>query len=270
MECQVVGTPVITTNFTAMGDYTKLGRSVPHRQMISSPQITYAMAMPDVIGIADALGEIYGEYQAMNRGEKEALARREAEVLRFNGWIDKTCSPKAVGDKFKDLLHRANLEFANRENAKKALFPSLAPLFGGYEIVSGYHIPIVDWDTPWTLFAPDGLKIVNPQHLHHSAWMVYLQSVERTPMVIILPAKYEDGTDVPFRDEQGGIHDDLPVLVSTFMVTALQGQMSRRKSLLPSAIQNSGEPVILRQGLAIIERTKVSGNSSSQFQRSEL
>jgi len=33
LECQAVGTPVITTEFLAMADFTKLGISVPHRQM---------------------------------------------------------------------------------------------------------------------------------------------------------------------------------------------------------------------------------------------
>mmetsp|Transcript_5574 Transcript_5574/g.13259 ORF Transcript_5574/g.13259 Transcript_5574/m.13259 type:complete len:689 (-) Transcript_5574:226-2292(-) len=264
MECQVVGTPVITTNYTAMGDFTKIGRSVPYRQTIHPPNTAYQMAMPDVIGIADALGELYEEHKAMKRGDEVALARREAQVLRFNDWIDETCSPQIVGDKFKALLLRTQQEFTKRFDGKHSLFlPGADYSFGAYETVTGYHAPIVHWDNPWTLLAPDGLEITQPQQLHQGAWNVYLnESPDRTPMVMVLPATYEDGTNVPFMNQQGEIHEDLPVLVSTFMMTAMQGTMSRRKSLVLKAIQNWGEPMMLPQGMAIIDRSKNSGDQS--------
>ncbi len=271
MECQAVGTPVITTNYTAMGDFTKIGRSVPYRQTILAPQTLYRMALPDVIGIVDALGDLYNEHQAMKRGDEKALARRDGEVLGFNDWIDTTCSPGVVGDKFKTLLIRTNQEFKNRLLAKHLLFKSGPPSFGGYEIVKGYHVPIVDWDTPWTLLAPEGLKILRQEQLHQNAWMVHLQAhKDRTPLVMVLPSKYEDGTDVPFQNQQGGIHEDLPIFVSTFMVTALQGNMSRRKSIVMKAVQNWGQPLILSQGLAIIDRSNGSDDSQGPFQNSEL
>jgi glycosyltransferase involved in cell wall biosynthesis len=262
IECQVVGTPVITTNYTAMGDFTKLGRSVPYRQTIRNPQFIYDMALPDVIGIADALGEIYEEHLAMKRGEKDVLALRESEELRFNDWIDETCSPDVVGDKFKALLLRANSEFKKRQMAKKKFFSGNPPTAGAYEIASGYYSPIVDWDAPWTLLTRDGLKIVDPQLLHRIAWTMFFQDNEI--LVMVIPAKYEDGTNVPFRNSAGdGFHDDLPVLVRSVVITSMQRQMSRRKSLVDSAFKNSGEPKLMREGLAIIERSKDSDTSSS-------
>jgi len=262
MECQVVGTPVITTNYTAMGDFTKLGRSVPYRQTIRNPQFIYDMALPDVIGIADALGELYEEHLSMKRGDKDALALRESQVLRFNDWIDDTCSPEVVGAKFKALLRRATSEFQKRQRGKQIVFSGNPPSAGAYEIAAGYYPPIVDWDAPWTLFAPDGLKIVDPQLLHRIAWTMALQDGEA--MVMVIPARYEDGTNVPFRNSAGdGYHDDLPVLVRSFVVTAMQGQMSRRKSLVDSAFTNAGEPKLVQEGLAIIERSKKIDDSDS-------
>ncbi len=262
MECQIVGTPVITTNYTAMGDYTKIGRSVPHRQKIRAPQALYSMALPDVIGIADALGELYEEHQAMQRGEEEALARRDREILRFNDWIDSTCSPTFVGDKFKDLLLRANEEFQSRKNGKNYLLSRNAPSYGAFGVVDGYHARIVDWDFPWTLFAPEGLKIVS-EDLDALLWSMYMGAPEKVPMFLVLPAKYDDGTSVPFMDSQGVIHEDLPVIVSTLLMTGLQGRASRSKSLKQMAIQTAGQPMLLPEGLAIVERKKESGGAST-------
>ena len=45
IECQGLGTPVITTNFTAMGDFTKLGLSVPpiHYELIEGGVVATLM-----------------------------------------------------------------------------------------------------------------------------------------------------------------------------------------------------------------------------------
>ena len=274
MECQAVGTPVITTNYTAMGDFTKLGRSVPYRQTIRNPQFIYDMALPDVIGIATALGELYEEHRSMRRGDKDALALRERQVRLFDDWIDETCSPEVVGAKFQALLRRARLEFQKRQSAQQVVFSGQPPSAGAYEIASGYYPPIVDWDAPWTLFAPDGLTIVDPRRLHGIAWRMALRDGEA--MILVIPARYDDGTNVPIRNSAGdGFHEDLPVLVRSFVVTAMQGQMSRRKSLVDSAFANGGEPKLMPEGLAIIERKRQTmdddsdGDSSSSSWKSQ-
>jgi Glycosyltransferase len=266
MECQAVGTPVITTNYTAMGDFTKLGRSISPRQMIHSPGELYQMALPDVIGIADALGEIYQEHLFMKQGDEAALSRREKEIQVTNDWIDETFSPTKVGSIFKELLRRTNDEFLKRSAAKQLYISSLSPpTYGGYRIASGYHSTIVDWDEPWTILAPDGLKILHPQQLHNICWSAILND-DGGPNnnILVLPAVYEDGTPVPFMSASGnGVpHDDLPILVKTYMLTALQSQASRKKSLVGLALQNSAAPRILNQGFAqITRRGKDSGNS---------
>jgi len=272
IECQAVGTPVITTNYTAMGDYTKLGRSVSYRQMIRTPAAIYDMALPDMIGIADALGEMYEEHLAMKKGDKAALLRRENEVAQFNEWIDTTCSPDVVGEKFKSLLLRTYVEFSDRMKGKQSLFSGQPPTAGAYKISSGYHATIADWDNPWTLLAPEGLKILNPQELNKVAWMQLLQQGGKTPsMVLVIPTKYEDGTDVPLMNSENDIHEDLPIMVRTFMVTAFQGRMSRLKSIAASAVQNTQMPNRLPDGLAIVDRKEDTGSHYfSKFQNSEL
>mmetsp|Transcript_12208 Transcript_12208/g.25756 ORF Transcript_12208/g.25756 Transcript_12208/m.25756 type:complete len:677 (+) Transcript_12208:69-2099(+) len=264
MECQAVGTPVITTNYTAMGDFTKLGRSVPYRQTIKRPNELYVLAMPDVIGIADALGEMYEEHLALTRGEKEALTRRENEVSQFNEWIESTCSPAVVGASFKSLLIRSYREFSMRQKSKAAVLSINPPTAGAYGIVSGYHANIVDWDNPWTLIAPDGMKILDPETINRFAWMMLLEEGEPT-MLIIIPSTYEDGTIVPVMSNNGEINEDLPVLVRTVMLASFQEGTTRRKSLLQACAQIGAMPKQMPGYLAVIERGQKSRKDSGSI-----
>ena len=60
LECQMLGTPVITTNFTAMSDYTFDGISVPPGSTRNFMRRGF-VAEPDVKGISDALGALYDQ-----------------------------------------------------------------------------------------------------------------------------------------------------------------------------------------------------------------
>lgn len=269
LECQALGTPVITTNYTAMGDFTKLGRSVPPRQTIRSPGELYRMALPDVIGISDALGEIYQEFLSINQSDEMASFRREKEIKETSDWIDENFSSDKVGNSFKSLLHRTNEEFVKRSAAKQFYISSFSPpTYGGYRVASGYHSTIVDWDEPWTILAPEGLNILHPQELHRICWSAILND-DGGPNnnILVMPAVYEDGTPVPFMSPQGGgvPHDDLPILVKTYMLSALQTQTSRKKSLVGLALQNSATPRILNEGFAQINRREIDGGKSSLF-----
>jgi glycosyltransferase involved in cell wall biosynthesis len=106
-----VGTPVITTNYTAMRDYTIIGRSVPHRQMIHSPGHLYEMALPDVARIADAIRQLHTEHLALKQRDESALTRRALEIQNFNVLVESICSPDSVRDKFQVLLIRTALEY---------------------------------------------------------------------------------------------------------------------------------------------------------------
>ncbi len=259
IECQAVGTPVITTNYTAMGDFTFIGKSVPYRQMISSPGIMYAMAVPDVLGVADSLQELYKEHKLLKEGDEQMSIKRQNQIEKFNEWMDRTCSEENVGKKFHALLQKSFQEFENRKKGKEKLLTlaSGLPTEGAYKIASGYHTTIVDWDAPWTLLAPDGLEIVNPDALHQHAWKMLLSTSNSSPspMMLILPTTYDNGQPVPFMSSNGMPHGDLPILVRTFMVTALQQQMSRRTSIVSSAIKHSNQNHgMLPNGLAMIRK----------------
>jgi len=265
MECQAVGTPVITTNYTAMGDFTKLGRSVLPRQMIRNPGAIYEMALPDVVGTADALTELYEEHLAMKRSDSTVLSRRNKELTESDEWIDLNFSPSKVGSSFKSLLLRTQEEYTNRLDAKRLIVSSAGPpTSGAYKIASGYHLTIVDWDTPWTLIAPDGLKIIDSASVHRFCWSMLLTDQNgSSTTALVLPAVYDDGTPVPFMDEDGGVHSDITIIVRTYMVTALQGRASRKSSLASMAVQNTAMPKLLPEGLAVIVRKKqeVGGNN---------
>ena len=194
----------------------------------------------------------------MKGGDATALAKRAQEIKVFEEWLDTTCSPAVVQDKFQALLKRAQGEFQKRETAKKALFSNPPPMAGAYRIAKGYHTPIVDWDAPWTLLAPEGLRIKNPSTLHQQAWKLLLaQEDQENPLssVLIIPANYDDGVDVPIQDAHGELHEDQPILVRTVVLTSLQGRASRRKSLARLAMTSTSvQPRMLGAGLAIVER----------------
>lgn len=64
LECQMVHTPVVTTNFTAMGDFTQYGISVPYEQMdlFNDKEL---VAVPSVTGTAAALERIYTSAESL-------------------------------------------------------------------------------------------------------------------------------------------------------------------------------------------------------------
>jgi len=63
LECQALGTPVVTLNHTATGDFTRLGRAVKVRQKHFLKSLEFAL--PDVEYLSDALWELYLEHNAL-------------------------------------------------------------------------------------------------------------------------------------------------------------------------------------------------------------
>ena len=122
LECQAVGTPVVTTKFMAMEDYTKLGISVPHRQMLFDASLGNLMAMPDVPGLVDALSELHADFRAAlglddstgeaARAAAAALTANMAELAEATGqWIEEKFSAARVGRAFRDLIEELLEEF---------------------------------------------------------------------------------------------------------------------------------------------------------------
>ena len=302
VECQALGTPVITTKYTAMDDYTKLGRSVPSKQTIQTPNALFSMALPDVAGIVTALGELYYEHNMIhndasitNTNTNSVRRRRKQEIEQTYQWIDTSFSSQTIGTAFRSLIRRAHQEYTKRRKAETQLRsmleygdgehvrPSPILTFGAYKVVTGYHLSIVDWDEPWTLIAPEGLKILDSDQLHGLCWsMLFMDGRDDDTMntngagttdgsstapvvVLALPAVYDDGGDrhrrplspVPFTNNiDGSIHDDLPILVRTWIVTEVQSRASRQKSVRALVMKHSTntQPKILPKGLAVVVR----------------
>jgi len=245
IECQAVGTPVITTNYTAMGDYTRLGRSVVPRQMIKSPQGLHELALPDVEGITDALMELYDEHVAIRAKDAATVLRRADETEATGKWIDSAFAPQLVGSQFKSLIRRAEAEYERRTKARRKIIrDGGTPASGSYVVSKGYHQPIADWDAPWTLLAPDGLVVSNPTALHRICWEALLTSGRTNVMALSL----EGGGEMT--------PENALLLVRTYVVQVLQMQASRRTSLVSLAINQAVMPRVLPQGLVAIVAKK--------------
>merc|ERR1711865_1191886 len=111
---------------------------------------------------------------------------------------------------------------------------------------------------PWTLVQPDGLKITDRLAVNNFCWSMLLMDKDGQKAIVLgLPAVYDDGTPVPFMNADGsGIHDDLPVFVRTYVLTALQGRTSRKKSLVAMAFNQAAAPKLLPEGLAVVVKDK--------------
>jgi len=253
LECQAAGTPVITTNYTAMGDFTKLGRAVDPLQMIKTLGL-YEMALPDVGGIADALMELYLEHNAAIQTGQKTM---NEEV---NQWIDTTFSPSSVRSTFLRVLASAEAEYMERTVAKKAISYEVFASSSGYALAQGYHTPIADWDAPWTLLAPDGLTLTNPTALDRLCWEMTLFHPQTNLMVL------------PADDEilAGGINENTPLLVRTFVITGIQGQASRRVSLVGLAMQLGKHQKMLPAGLATMRKQTGSFDNEREMRTDQL
>lgn len=63
IEAQACGTPVITTDFSAMPELVRWGYKIEPRDMLWTPMNSW-QAWPDHEGITDALGELFGQWEA--------------------------------------------------------------------------------------------------------------------------------------------------------------------------------------------------------------
>ena len=142
LECQALGTPVVTTEYTAMRDYTKFGISVPPSGL--QPMGGAFLASPDVRGTAAALG-------AIASGEAK-LASRE-DVFK---WIDSEFSIESVYRRFHELLEDAKVAHKSRNKWKSTDTFESRPLF---TVVTDEHPRLATWDTPWTLYHNPKIKV---------------------------------------------------------------------------------------------------------------
>jgi len=104
LEAQVLGVPVVTNKFGAMGDYTFYGISVPPLQKSYDNVGKGIWSIPNVDGLAQALEDIYNKNFPNN-----------AEYARNK--INEMMSSKTVLSKFINIINNPNINNPNINNS---------------------------------------------------------------------------------------------------------------------------------------------------------
>lgn len=123
LECQYFGTPVISTNFTAMAAFTRFGHAVPPLQL--SYYLRGFVAVPNISGVVNALKDVYkGVYIGSATAAKK--------------WIQNDFSTAAVVNAFEVLLQNKTLPRVDTDVRR---------VTGEYMDIMG-----VDENRLWTMF----------------------------------------------------------------------------------------------------------------------
>jgi hypothetical protein len=173
IECQGLGTPVITTNFTAMGDFTKLGLSV------SPEQYEYVangvVATPDVNGIAQALDDIY-EDLVENDLESRVIVTQD-KIREAKDWVANHFAQKKVVSAFLYLL-----KISKKPNRFK------------HPQISFVSDPMEVPDAPWVIvYDHDNVKI---DKLEANRIVKSQKSWKNLPELSLIPIQGIDQSDI--------------------------------------------------------------------------
>lgn len=207
LECQALGTPVITTNYTAMRDYTKYGVAVDPAEL-QSLSGAHFFAVPDTKRIAAALADVVS-------GKFKETAEPVEEVHR---WIDSDFSVDRVFSDFEELLKLAMEK--NRQWVPLSMGDTFEsrPLF---KVTTDAYPRVASWDNPWTLYhSPD----VEVNYAFVQQWLV--QHPATTIGMAIIPTNDARGNLLPASPEDG-VHNVNPryaVLLQTWTLRQMQMQ----------------------------------------------
>eukprot|EP00586_Coscinodiscus_wailesii_P000603 CAMPEP_0172482804 /NCGR_PEP_ID=MMETSP1066-20121228/9418_1 /TAXON_ID=671091 /ORGANISM="Coscinodiscus wailesii, Strain CCMP2513" /LENGTH=576 /DNA_ID=CAMNT_0013246225 /DNA_START=370 /DNA_END=2100 /DNA_ORIENTATION=+ len=247
LECQALETKVITTNYTAMADYTRWGERVPYRQTVWSGDTSVEMAMVDVDATVDALDRIYDEFRGVGVSADQGGTEQDEYVFKDKAlvekWIDKSFSKEKVDNAFHTLILKAEEVHITRmymhyTRAEKKVAPTYyeEPMF---RLAMGEHSPVVDWKEPWTILAPRGLRIPNLDKLQHElyAWTV----INRNDVAVFtVKTVYSDSNgEVPLMDKTGSLHPHYPIFIRTYLVAGMQARLTRRVSLAQKGLEHA-------------------------------
>jgi len=269
LECQALGTPVVTTDYTAMADFTRYGITVPIRQTIYQAQGPHDMAMPDVEGITEALGDMYdGFLGAKNTSAAAKLNVNDVEDSRR--WIDENFGREVVGNAFHGLITSSLSNFQRRTMARAKATAGRAPKFEDipmFHVAYGDYTDIVDWNAPFTLLAPMGLEFPT-EILQESLWEMLMK---KNPDVTAITVRtvYKDGSgEVPFMGEGGSIHRHVPVFIRTDLLSGMQTAFTRRVSLAQMGLDQSMKRNTAQQfmhGMFHLDRVAAEGGDDTIF-----
>ena len=224
---QLIGTPVITTRFSAMEDYTFNGISVPNRQLEWMHR--GLVATPDVQGVAEALATL----RALSP-EKAAENARAAQKTIRNRF-----SSTAVAKGMDDLIKAAAIAHS---------VGPVEPVGKRYTHVTDETPPQVHWDTPWTLLSSKDVRI-NADRVDQ----VLASPALPKSHVYVVPYSGPDGGEGPIHIPGSRTpHPNLPVLISTHMFSHAQTVATSRHAI--TAIILSQAKIIKRlpDGIAAV------------------
>ena len=203
LECQALGTPVITTEYTAMRDYTKYGVAVPPAELQSLSGATF-FAVPDTDAIARAIYDV----------ASGALPAEPLDVaLR---WIDEDFSIDRVYRDFHELVQLATK--ANRAEVPLSMEDSFEsrPLFA---VTTDEYPRVASWANPWTLYHAVDVTV---DYEFVQRWLV--QNPSTPAGMAIIPTLGANGRVLPSNPEDNvhNINPKYAVLLQTWMLRQTQ------------------------------------------------
>lgn len=198
LECQVYGTPVITTNFTAMADYTFFGEAVPYDQM-EMLQGQGIVPTPSVKGITKALVELSGADRLGDTTRRDVVQKMVQDEFSlkkvsaaFHGFVQDVVS--------RDLGNRVDgaqkWTFCRRSDLDDSWFP---------------RDPFL-----WTLVAPTNRTEQSVAIVDNVGLMIRRLPVER--VAVVFSAGGAASGDSIF-DDTGRIRENCHVLIRTHLIT---------------------------------------------------
>ena len=222
---QLIGTPVVTTRFSAMADYTFNGISVPHRQL--EWMLGGLVATPDVKGVAEALATI----RALSPDKAATNAKAAQNKIR------KYFSSNAVAKGMDGLIKSAVIAHSVRP---------VRPVGKRHTLVTDDSPPEVHWDTPWTLLSSKDIKIDADRVEQVLAYPGLPKS-----NVYIVPYLGPDGRPGPIvLPGSKTVHPNLPVLINTHMFSHAQVVFTSRHAITALILSKAETVKRLPDGIA--------------------
>jgi hypothetical protein len=238
LECQLMGTPVITTKTAAMADYTVNGEAVPYRQ---TEWLAGGMvATPDVDGVAAAL------HRLRARPKREA----DAAAAKAKAWLEATFSSAAVA---------AGMDALLADVLAKPPAPAKPPTF---RVETADFPDPVHWDADWTLLVDADVDV------NEAAVAAFISQPWATAsngaLAAIVPCVYADGSPVPYLSGQAA-HPHLPVIVRTHTLSHAQVADPDRTHVAALILQQVRGVQRLPDGLARF-RTRLPGQPDTRYE----
>eukprot|EP00040_Diaphanoeca_grandis_P026347 m.147404 g.147404 ORF g.147404 m.147404 type:complete len:598 (-) comp30534_c0_seq1:64-1857(-) len=237
LETQAIGTPVVTTKFQAMDDFTKYGLTVKPVQ--KGFMVQGLVATPDVSGLARALWQIY--YKDF---EETLDDTREWLKTKF-------CASAVAGDMVKILTR---LGISPNVKAVKLKKKSTRPKLytnSFYTIVSEETPRKMNWMTPWTLSAN-----ANVEFNHEVIQALLSDMISPDITVIIIPVTNADGATIPLEARDGKLNGDLAILVRSHLFKNSQTLHASRRFIIMDIAGKARDVKQMPLGLA---KAKVQG-----------